>query len=214
MIALGVDEISVAPGEVLAIKALIAEADASRCRALLDAVLDGRDVDGVEQALGSWVWRDNPTIRGRFLDAEMIQADSDAGTKEEAIKEAVDLLFIAGRTERPREVEEAVWAREETYSTGLGHGFAVPHCKSDALVGPAMAILKLRDPVEWGSMDGKPVQVVILLAIPARAGADLHMKVFARLARKLMHDEFRDRLRAASGPAEVQAVLREDLGIE
>ena len=63
-------------------------------------------------------------------------------TKEEAIKDAVDLLALGGRTERPRDVEDAVWKREETYSTGLGYGFAVPHCKTDAIGAPALAVLK------------------------------------------------------------------------
>ena len=44
------------------------------------------------------------------------------------------LQVVAGRTDRPRDVEEAVWAREETYSTGLGFGFAVPHCLIDLIL--------------------------------------------------------------------------------
>ena len=148
----------------------------------------------------------------------MIEVGSDAASKEEAIKHAVDLLMIAGRTERPRMVEEAVWAREAMYSTGLGYGFAVPHCKTDAVSGPALAVLKLRQPVEWGSMDGRPVEVLMLLAVPlsetAGGGGTGHMKVFAKLARKLMHEEFRAKMMDAVDSRGIEACLREELGIE
>jgi fructose-specific PTS system IIA-like component len=217
MIGLGVDEISVAPGEVLGLKSAVAGADAGQCRELLDAAMKCRTAEEVEEMLKGAVWRSGGGA-GSILDREMIEVGSDAASKEEAIKHAVDLLMIAGRTERPRMVEEAVWAREAMYSTGLGYGFAVPHCKTDAVSGPALAVLKLRQPVEWGSMDGRPVEVLMLLAVPlsetAGGGGTGHMKVFAKLARKLMHEEFRAKMMDAVDSRGIEACLREELGIE
>ncbi len=118
------------------------------------------------------------------------------------------------RTQRPREVEEAVWAREATYSTGLGFGFAVPHCKSTTVTAPTLAVLKLQKPIDWGSMDGQPVQLVLLLAIPADDTTGAHMKVFAKLARKLMHEEFREHLMSASDAQAVETCLRQELGLD
>ena len=121
--------------------------------------------------------------------------DSVAVTKAEAIKEICDCLYVTGRAEHPRAVEAAVWKREEDeYSTGFGHGFAIPHCKSDAVSANSLAVLKLRQPVEWGSTDGLPVSVVILLAIRESDRAAAHLKILSRLARQLMHEEFRERL--------------------
>ena len=56
----------------------------------------------------------------------LVLLDSAAATKEDAIREMVEALYLAGRTESPERLEEAVWAREAVYSTGLGHGFAIP----------------------------------------------------------------------------------------
>ena len=89
-------------------------------------------------------------------------------------------------------MEDAVWARESVYSTGLIHGFAIPHCRTDAVSANSIGILRLERPIEWGS--GSPVRMVILLAIRESGQNGLHMKVFSKLARKLMDEKFRERL--------------------
>ena len=82
------------------------------------------------------------------------------------------------------------------------------------MTAPALAILRLGAPVDWGSMDGKAVSTVLLLAIPASDTTGAHMKVFAKLARKLMHEDFRARLTGAPDAAAILACLREELGLE
>jgi fructose-specific PTS system IIA-like component len=147
-----------------------------------------------------------------LIEPDLVVADGEGRTKEEAIKEIVDRLYVAGRTERPREVEEAVWRREAVYSTGFGHGFAIPHCKTDAVRTNSLAVLKLNIPVEWGSLDEKPVGVVLLLAIRESDQAAEHMKVLASLARKVMHEEFRDRLAQERDPEALCRFLKESIG--
>ncbi len=220
MLGLGVDEISVAPGEAPGLKLAVQSADAGECRGVLEAAMacaGAEDVTELLRAAAVKMAGAGAAGVGR-LDPVMVEAGSDSRTKEEAIKEAVDLLYIAGRTERPRVVEEAVWAREETYSTGLGYGFAVPHCKTDAVTAPALVVVKVRNPVEWNSMDGMPVGVVLLLAVPATeaagGGGAGHMKTFAKLARKLMHEGFRERLGGAAEATGILECLREELEIQ
>ncbi len=120
-----------------------------------------------------------------------------AARRRKPIAELVGALFAAGRTEQPRALEDAIWAREATYSTGLGFGFAIPHCKSDAVASSSIGVLRLAQPVEWGSNDGQPVRCVILLAMRESDAQGTHMKVFSKLARRLMHEEFRERMLAA-----------------
>jgi len=212
MVGLGVDEISVAPGAVLALKRAVQSANAATCGEILAAAAVCRDAGQIEELLRTR--SHGPGDVERLLESEMIVVESDAADKHEAIKEAVDLLFIAGRTEAPRAVEEAVWAREATYSTGLGYGFAIPHCKTDAVTSPTLAVVRLTTAIDWGSMDGLPVSVVILLAVPAADATGAHMKVFAKLARRLMHEDFRARLTSAPHASAIETCLREELGIE
>ena len=129
-----------------------------------------------------------------MLDRDLVIFDSECQSKDEAIREIVDAFFVAGRTSDAEGVEDAIWARESVYSTGLGYGFAIPHCKTDAVNSGCLAILKLRKPIDWGSLDGKPVRIVILLALRETDTNIRHMQVFAKLARKLMDEQFREEL--------------------
>jgi multiphosphoryl transfer protein len=203
LVGLGLDEVSMAIPEVASTKALLSGLSAARCRALLDDALRASTAGEVAQRLDDrGHWRAQP-----LLEPELVSLDVEAHSKEEAIKAAVDLLFAAGRTDRPREVENAVWQRESTYSTGFGNRFAIPHCKTDAMGANSMAIVRLRDDVAWGALDGQPVRTVILLAVRETGQAAEHMRVLAALARRLMHEEFRDEVERAQDATGVCAAL-------
>jgi mannitol/fructose-specific phosphotransferase system IIA component (Ntr-type) len=87
----------------------------------------------------------------------------------------------------------------------------VPHCKSDAVSSNSIGILKPKRPIEWGSLDGEPVRMVIVLALREVGKNGSHMQVFSRLARKLMDEEFRDRLLSADDPASLVSQLGQEL---
>ena len=187
MVGLGLDEISLAAPDIAATRALLADCRRPRAGRSSNARWRAATAREVAQLLDErGHWRELP-----LTEPELVEIDADCRTKEEAIKAAVDLLYAAGRTDRPREVEEAVWRREETYSTGFGHGFAIPHCKTDAVGASSMAVVKLRAGVDWDAIDGQPVRTVILLVVREAEQAATHMRVLASLARRLMHEEFR-----------------------
>lgn len=205
LVGLGFDEISMAPPGIPGAKARLSELSASACRALVDRATRAFTADEVGRMLderGHWRAVD-------LTDPGLVHLDADCRTKEEAIKAAVDLVFAAGRTNRPRDVEEAVWSREATYSTGFGHALAIPHCKTDAVDAASMAIVRLQHGVDWGALDGQPVRTVILLAVREADQATTHMRVLASLARRLMHEEFRARVERERDPVELCRLLGE-----
>jgi phosphoenolpyruvate-protein phosphotransferase len=206
---LGLDEISMAAPAVAPAKAALGALSAARCRTLLEQCLACATADEVKDLLA----RFGSQRPAPLIEPDLVVTGSRSRTKAEAIKEVVDRLYVAGRTDRPRDVEEAVWQREAVYSTGFGHGFAIPHCKTDAVLASSMAILKLDAPVEWGSLDGKPVEVLILLAIRESDQATAHMKILAALARKLMHEDFRDHLARDQDPAALCEFLEDALDL-
>jgi fructose-specific PTS system IIA-like component len=173
---------------------------------LVERALDAPTVRDVEQMVDQRAhWRPLP-----LTDPGLVRIRADCRTKEEAIKTAVDLLYGAGRTDRPRDVEEAVWRREADYSTGVGHGFAIPHCKTDAVDADSMVVVTLQHGVEWGSIDGDAVRTVVLLAVRESDAAATHMRVLASLARRLMHEEFRVALEQEQDPAALCRLLHEE----
>ncbi|MCI0630068.1 MAG: PTS sugar transporter subunit IIA, partial [Phycisphaerales bacterium] len=148
-----------------------------------------------------------------IIDRDLVSIRSAATSKVEVIKELSEMAWAAGRVENAADLEEALWAREETFSTAIGFGFAVPHCKTDAVGTPMIALVKPATSIDWGSSDGEPVRVAIMLAIPAVAkeASRLHMELLARLARKLMHEKFRNRILSADRPESVVAALKSAL---
>ena len=210
LVGLGLDELSLSAPEIPAIKAAVARLDSAECRKVLEQAVECDSAAGVEAQLGKV-----PSVGGSLplVSEELIALSSDSRTKEEVIKELADLLYVAGRTDTPEQLEDALWAREAVYSTGLGYGFAIPHCKSDSVGADSLAMLKLAQPVEWGSLDGKPVGFAILLAIRDSDPSDTHMRVLAKLARKLMDEGFREALGSAGDAGAMLALLARELEI-
>ena len=99
------------------------------------------------------------------------------------------------------------------YSTGLGFGFATPHCKTDAINASSIIVLKLTQPIDWGSVDTVGVRMVIGMAVRATQNGDNHMQVFSVLARKLMTDDFRKQLLAIDDSATLLSYLSGQLNL-
>ena len=205
LIGLGVDKISAAAPAIAGIKAELAACDFVECRELATETLQCHSAAEVAARLKQFSLRHNPPL----FEPDLIIVDSDATTKEEAIKQATDLLFVLGRTDDARAVEEAIWQREASYSTGFGHGFAIPHCKNAGVGYNSLVLQKLRRPVPWNSIDGEPVRVVVLLAIRDDQENSTHMKVLAKLARKIVDDSFRSRIESENNADKLCAILQQ-----
>jgi fructose-specific phosphotransferase system IIA component len=146
------------------------------------------------------------------FDPDMVLTDVDAVTKEQAIKLLADRLYITGRTEDPVTVENALWQRESTYSTGLGFGFAVPHCDCEALLADTIGVIKLAQPIDWNALDGKPVRILIFLG-RWRDNDSAHLRAFATLSRCLMQEDFRQHLQQETDPHRIVRFLQQQLNM-
>jgi len=87
-------------------------------------------------------------------------------------------------------VETALLAREQLGSTGLGAGFALPHARIERLEDYLGLFVRLAKPIDFDAIDGKPVQLVFVLLIPAEAAT--HVAALAAISRR-----FRDAARVA-----------------
>ncbi len=104
------------------------------------------------------------------------------------------------------EIVDALVAREELGSTGLGNGIAIPHGKLKGLDGVVAVFARLDDPIEFDSVDDQPVDLVMLLLAPVGAGAD-HLKALSRVARMQSTESVVDQLRGDDDTARMRAVL-------
>lgn len=79
--------------------------------------------------------------------------------------------------------------REEEGSTGMMDGFAIPHAKHETINTASLMIVKLDSGLDWASMDGLPVEVIIALMVPSEESGTTHLKILSKLARLLMHQD-------------------------
>ncbi len=110
--------------------------------------------------------------------------------KTAVITELVDLLHESGGIADGDEALKAVLAREQTLSTGIGLGLAVPHGKSHGSRGLAMAIGKPAAPMEFDAIDGRPCQLIALLTSPVDETGP-HIQALAGISRLWQKDGFR-----------------------
>lgn len=210
LLGLGLNEISLPMTNIPQIKSTIRTYSASGCRALVEQMLSSRNASDIRRLLAS---AEQTCSSHPLLSEELVVLDSDSNSKEEAMQELIDLLRNAGRTSEPKQLEEALWSRESVYSTGLGLGFATPHCKTDAINASSIVVIRLTKPIDWGSVDGQGVRVVIGMAMRTTQNADTHMQVFSVLARKLMTNDFREQLLAIEHSGALLAYLDEQLNL-
>lgn len=146
-----------------------------------------------------------------LTDINLINANLNSNTKREVIEEMVDMFEKFGIiTERDNFIE-AVLNREKECTTGFGKGIAIPHGKSDSVKKSCFAIGKCKG-VQWDSLDGQPVELVILIAVPKSKASTEHLFIISRLAEELMDDRFTNKLKNASSNQEIFEIL-EGIGI-
>lgn len=205
LVGLGLDEISMSAPAIPATKARLAQLDSRACRQLLNQAMACRTSLEVEHLLAQFrmAAHDTPIIT-----PACISLDNDWRSKEEVMKGMTDKLLLAGRCRYPRKLEADLWAREAVFSTGLGFSFAIPHSKSEHIEQSTISVARLPAPVLWGDEEA---QFIIMLTLNKHAAGDQHMRIFSRLARRIMHEDFRNALVNATSADAIATLLQQEL---
>lgn len=146
-----------------------------------------------------------------FVSEENILLNQQATTKEEALRTISGAAARIGVADDADAVYAAFLAREEIDKTGMVDGFAVPHCKTDAVKSAAVIIFKNAQPVEWPSLDDKPVDIAMALLIPDSEAGTTHLRLLSKAAMLLMDDNFKSKLRESDDAADLAATLNVEL---
>ncbi|QOJ01590.1 MAG: PTS sugar transporter subunit IIA [Phycisphaeraceae bacterium] len=142
-----------------------------------------------------------------ILSPDCIKAPLVATDKQAVIRELVELLGKAGKVPDTKPLNDAVWQRECTKTTGIGLGLAIPHGKCAGMANLAMAIGRPASPMDFGSIDGQPVRLVVLLASPPDKTND-HIQALARVSRMILVESFREKIYAAASAEEIFALVK------
>jgi len=134
-----------------------------------------------------------------------VLADVSATSRKQALHA---LSELAQRTLNvpARPVLDAVTERERLGSTGVGDGVAIPHARTDLVDRVCGVFIRLKHPVDFESVDGRPADLLFLLLAPEEAGAE-HLKALAQVSRLFRRPEMRRALRAAPDADAISAIL-------
>jgi fructose-specific phosphotransferase system IIA component len=135
-----------------------------------------------------------------------VKVPLEAKDKESAINELVNVLDSEKLLLNRQEALDAVLAREQTRSTGIGSGVAIPHGKCKAVKELVMAIGIAPRPIDFNSVDGKPVGIIILLISPSDQTGP-HIQALAKISRMMLDEPFREKLQNAGSAEEVCELL-------
>ena len=89
-----------------------------------------------------------------MVDEKLVSFGFEAGTKDDVLKGLGKMMYDAGKVEDLNQYINGLYEREAEFSTGIGNGIAIPHCKSDCVREAAFTLVKLNNPVEWETLDG------------------------------------------------------------
>jgi fructose-specific phosphotransferase system IIA component len=142
----------------------------------------------------------------QILQPTCIKVPLESRDKRSAIVELIDLLDSRGLLLDKQVALNAVLTREQTRSTGIGSGIAIPHGKCPAVEELVMAVGIAAEPINFESIDGKPVTVIIMLVSPADQTGP-HIQALAKISRLMLDEEFRTKLQQATSADEAFELL-------
>jgi mannitol/fructose-specific phosphotransferase system IIA component (Ntr-type) len=155
------------------------------------------------------IWRPAKMMRlSERIEENGIIINSQAKTKNELMKELVDLAINIYGLSHGDEILEAVYKREQHKSTGVGSGVAVPHAKVDYVDKMYMVAASVKEGMEFEAQDGRPVYLAILLLSPSNTIGP-HVQALSAIARIMANAEIRRQLIECETPAAFVAQLKE-----
>ncbi|HEO6739385.1 TPA: PTS sugar transporter subunit IIA [Streptococcus agalactiae] len=146
-----------------------------------------------------------------MIDKNLIRVDVDMPLKKDVFAYLAGLVVENGYADDTDQVYKSLLSREEEGTTGMMDGFAIPHAKSQAVIKPGIAVLKLKNGVEWESMDGKLIDSVIALFIPETEVGSTHLTYLSKIARILMKNDFKNYFKEAHEIKEIETIFNKYL---
>ena len=98
------------------------------------------------------------------------------------------------------DIHEALLLEESIAVSGIGEGVAIPHARVKGLEEPYLLFARLNTPIEFNAVDGKPVDLIVILLSPNTESEPYHLRRLARLTRMMRDQDFASRLRGTDQP--------------
>jgi len=146
-------------------------------------------------------------ILREFFDKSVIQLDLEGESKDEILKELIALLGLDEKSEGI--LFKMLKRRENLGSTGIGHGIAIPHCRSLVVNRLRIAFGRKPDGVDYKAIDDRPVHYFFLIVAPPLEVSNQYLPVLGKIAQFAKESDVPARLEKLESPEEFLALLEE-----
>jgi len=148
-----------------------------------------------------------------LLARDCVSVDLKVTGKKQLVQEMAELIANCGclgnSDIQTRDIVSAAMEREKLGSTGVGSGVALPHARIEGLEKVRIAIARLETPVDFESIDERPIDIAVLLLAPPEAGSE-HLRALAQISRRLRNEDVRGRLRRAPDAESLYVIFTDE----
>lgn len=131
-------------------------------------------------------------------------------SKKRLLETSAELIAEKVTSVDADQIYNALIAREQLGSTGLGNGIAIPHCRVPKCENTIGCLIKLEKPIDFDAIDGKPVDLLFYLLVPENT-IEGHLDVLRNLAERFNNNDYCANLRGCSGNADLYAAATASL---
>ena len=141
-----------------------------------------------------------------IIDENLIEPELNLYKKKDIIRYLATIMDKNNRLKNLEQYVETVMEREKIGNTSVGYGVGIPHGKTDAVKVPTLAFGKTKELVKWGEEDDELVNLIFLIGVP-EVSSNEHLKILAALSRKLMDENFREKLLNSNEKKDLKGTL-------
>ncbi len=128
-------------------------------------------------------------------------------TKNEVLRELFRVIERSPSIKNGKAFEKSLIERENILTTGIGNEIAIPHVQTNVVDSMVMAIGRCEDGIDFDSLDGKPVKIVVMIASSDKQPRNEFLRVLARVVKLFKDEAFRRKVLRARTPQDVMKLL-------
>lgn len=131
-----------------------------------------------------------------LLKPQQVVYYTDLQSKKQVLEKVSDLFCEQSPWLNQKEVFNCLLERERVSSTALGHGVAIPHCRSNIIKKPLACLISLDHSIDFDSLDKEPVNLIFGLIVPEENHKQ-HLALLSEVAKLLSNENIRNSLSTA-----------------
>ena len=140
-----------------------------------------------------------------FLTEESIIMDCDSKSQKNTLEIISNKMAELTSTNKD-EIFQKLYEREKLGTTAFGNGIAIPHARIEGIQNAKIIILKLTEAIDFNSIDGNKVDIVMSLFVP-NDNNEMHIELLSSIASLLDNQVFREKIRTANTASDVMMII-------